>query len=40
MVLKNIDWFDTRTEGEMFLDAATETKSVWILMVRVEKAIF
>ena len=28
--LKNIDWFDTRAEGEMFLDAATETKSVWI----------
>jgi len=28
--LKNIDWLDKRAEGEMFLDAATETKSVWI----------
>ena len=28
--LKNIDWVDKRAEGEMFLDAATETKSVWI----------
>ena len=28
--LKSIDWLDERAEGEMFLDAATETKSVWI----------
>ena len=28
--LKNIDWLYKRAEGEMFLDAATETKSVWI----------
>ncbi len=28
--LKNIDWLDKKAEGEMFLDAATETKSVWI----------
>ncbi|MFL2793948.1 MAG: aldehyde dehydrogenase family protein [Paracoccaceae bacterium] len=28
--LKNIDWLDKRAEGDMFLDAATETKSVWI----------
>jgi aldehyde dehydrogenase (NAD+) len=27
---KNIDWLDNRAAGEMFLDAATETKSIWI----------
>ena len=28
--MKNSNWLDKRAEGDMFLDAATETKRVWI----------